>query len=98
MNARFLNKNLFVILALCGFAIAVSTGSARSQDIYVPNFWDSNERYVRPDLGSLPRLRFLTTTDFPPFNFIDRRNLVKSKRISNRTQDKADLELLLPDE
>ena len=31
-------------------------------------------------------------------NFIDRRNLIKSKKISNRTQDKADLELLLPDE
>jgi hypothetical protein len=31
-------------------------------------------------------------------NFIDRRNLVKSKKISNRTQDKADLELLLSDE
>lgn len=84
MNARFLNKNLFVILALCGFAIAVSTGSARSQDIYVPNFWDSNERYVRPDLGSLPRLRFLTTTDFPPFNFIDRR-----KRLSGFHVDLA---------
>ena len=30
-------------------------------------------------------------------NFIDRRNLIKSKKISNRTQDKADLELLLAD-
>ena len=31
-------------------------------------------------------------------NFIDRRNLIKSKKISSRTQDKADLELLLPDD
>ena len=29
-------------------------------------------------------------------NFIDRQNLIKSKKISNRPQDKADLELLLP--
>lgn len=31
-------------------------------------------------------------------NFIDRQNLIKSKQISNRTQDKADLELLLKDD
>jgi len=31
-------------------------------------------------------------------NFIDRQNLIKSKKISNRTQDKADLELLLKDD
>ena len=31
-------------------------------------------------------------------NFIDRRNLIKSKKISNRAQDKADLELLLSEE
>ena len=28
--------------------------------------------------------------------YIDRKNLIKSKQLSNRTQDKADLELLLP--
>jgi hypothetical protein len=28
-------------------------------------------------------------------NFIDRQNLIRSKKISNRAQDKADLELLL---
>jgi len=31
-------------------------------------------------------------------NFIDRQNLIKSKKISNRTQDKADLELLQSEE
>jgi hypothetical protein len=31
-------------------------------------------------------------------NFIDRKNLIKSKKISNRAQDKADLELLLSEE
>ncbi len=29
------------------------------------------ERLVRPDISGMLRLRFLTTTDFPPFNFID---------------------------
>ena len=36
-----------------------------------PMFWDSKERLPRPDLSELPRLRFLTTTDFPPFNYLD---------------------------
>ena len=31
-------------------------------------------------------------------NFIDRQNLIKSKKIADRTQDRADLELLLSDE
>ncbi len=31
-------------------------------------------------------------------NFIDRQNLIRSKRLSNRPQDKVDLELLLSDE
>ena len=31
-------------------------------------------------------------------NFIDRQNLIRSKRLSNRAQDKVDLKLLLSDE
>jgi hypothetical protein len=31
-------------------------------------------------------------------NFIDRQNLIRSKKVSNRAQDKADLELLLSEE
>ena len=34
-------------------------------------FWDANERLAKPDLSGLARLRFVTTTDFAPFNFID---------------------------
>jgi polar amino acid transport system substrate-binding protein len=36
-----------------------------------PMFWDTKERLPKPDLSGLTRLRFLTTTDFPPFNFLD---------------------------
>ena len=37
----------------------------------MPVLWDAKERLPKPDLSALPRLRFLTTTDFPPFNFLD---------------------------
>ena len=36
-----------------------------------PIFWESKELLPKPDLSTLPRLRFLTTTDFRPFNFLD---------------------------
>jgi len=41
---------------------------AQSGDI--PRFFGSNERLERPELRAV-RLRFLTTVDFPPFNYID---------------------------
>lgn len=37
----------------------------------VPNFWNVERRLERPDAGQLPAtIRFLTTDDFPPFNFL----------------------------
>lgn len=44
---------------------------ARAAGPQVPALWDTKERLPKPDLSALPRLRFLTTTDFPPFNFLD---------------------------
>lgn len=37
----------------------------------MPLLFDTRERIAKPDLSGLARLRFLTTVDFPPFNFID---------------------------
>lgn len=37
----------------------------------MPILFDSRERLPKPDLSSLVRLRFLTSVDFPPFNFMD---------------------------
>jgi polar amino acid transport system substrate-binding protein len=45
--------------------------TARAAEPQVPALWDTKERLPKPDLSALPRLRFLTTTDFPPFNFLD---------------------------
>src|SRR6187455_3095049 len=44
-------------------------GRAANPDI--PNFWDTKERLNKPDISELQRVRFLTTVDFPPFNFLD---------------------------
>lgn len=44
---------------------------ALSAEPAVPVFWDGKERLAKPDLSSVERIRFLTTTDFPPFNYLD---------------------------
>ncbi len=45
--------------------------TAKAADPEIPNFWDTKERLPKPDLSDLHHLRFLTTVDFPPFNFLD---------------------------
>ncbi len=37
----------------------------------VPNFWDPKARASRPPPGAVDAIRFVTTDDFPPFNFLD---------------------------
>jgi len=64
-------SGLLVLVAMLLFFIA-ALPQAFAQEGQIPDFWDKHERFVKPDLSSVVRLRFLTTTDFPPFNFIDR--------------------------
>jgi polar amino acid transport system substrate-binding protein len=35
----------------------------------VPGFWDPRRRPERPDMGRVSTIRFLTETDYPPFNY-----------------------------
>ncbi|MEL7272327.1 MAG: transporter substrate-binding domain-containing protein [Pseudomonadota bacterium] len=70
---------LFIrLLALMFFALqalsvqAQQAGGGRFDErITIPNFWDPQQRFIKPNIKGLQRLRFLTTTDFPPFSFID---------------------------
>ena len=65
-------------LIAAGLAI-VATGTAHAQPPprptveaapqAVPGFWDPRRRPDRPDLSRLTVIRFLTETDYPPFNF-----------------------------
>jgi polar amino acid transport system substrate-binding protein len=42
-----------------------------SSAVVIPNFWDPRSRIERPPPGAIPAIRFITTDDFPPFNFLD---------------------------
>ena len=58
--------------ALLAAGLVAPTGSrAQAQQPVIPQMWDTKEQLKKPDLTSIQRLRFLTTTDFPPFNFLD---------------------------
>src|SRR5258708_23807196 len=56
----------------------LGSGAAHAQSVVkpveaapqaVPGFWDPRRRPDRPDLSRLSVIRFLTETDYPPFNF-----------------------------
>ncbi|TAA60819.1 transporter substrate-binding domain-containing protein [Shinella sp. JR1-6] len=61
------------------FAFGLLLAAVQPQDVVaqepasvdLPILFDTRERIARPDLSGIVRLRFLTTVDFPPFNFID---------------------------
>lgn len=52
-------------------ALACAATPLLAQQPAIPDFWDSKERLPKPDISDLQRVLFLTTVDFPPFNFID---------------------------
>lgn len=57
------------LLWLAGSVMATSTASGAQ--VNIPRYWDPGKQISKPGPSSLPRIRFLTTVDFPPFNFID---------------------------
>jgi polar amino acid transport system substrate-binding protein len=40
------------------------------QRVVVPGFWDPRRRPERPDLSRIQAIRFLTDTDYPPFDYV----------------------------
>jgi polar amino acid transport system substrate-binding protein len=61
-----------VVLAVAGAVAPVAVAQDTSAPaVTVPNFWDPKRRVERPPTGTVQALRFVTTDDFPPFNFLD---------------------------
>jgi len=62
-----------VLAANLGSGAAVAQTPARpaveAAPQAVPGFWDPRRRPDRPDMSRLAVIRFLTETDYPPFNF-----------------------------
>lgn len=64
---------VFVCLAVPGFFGTVPAAAAEAgvqpRTVVVPGFWDPRRRPERPDLSRLQTIRFLTETDYPPFDY-----------------------------
>jgi len=52
-----------------GASPAPPTVTPPSNTLAVPGFWDPRRRPERPDLARISVIRFLTETDYPPFNY-----------------------------
>jgi polar amino acid transport system substrate-binding protein len=50
---------------------AIAAGQPTASSVVIPNFWDPRRRVERPPAGTIQAIRFVTTDDFPPFNFLD---------------------------
>ena len=48
---------------------AAQDSAAQQRSVAVPGFWDPRRRPERPDLSRLQTIRFLTETDYPPFDY-----------------------------
>ena len=72
---------LAAALLLAGVLLPAGPAFAQAPDnapekLVVPNFWDPRARMERPDPAEIGGIRFLTTEDFPPFSFRDRRGVL----------------------
>jgi polar amino acid transport system substrate-binding protein len=61
---------LALVAWLCA-ADALAAATATTAGVTIPNFWDPKRRVERPAAGAVTAIRFITTDDFPPFNFLD---------------------------
>lgn len=63
---------IFAGFLLAGLAFAASQAPTAAAEAEGPHLtFDKREHRAAPDIGNLPRIRFLTTLDFPPFDFLD---------------------------
>jgi polar amino acid transport system substrate-binding protein len=78
---RLLLLSLILVLALPATLSAeqAAIGNPPAVDsgpVIVPNFWDPRARIERPSASDIGTIKFLTTDDFPPFTFRDRRGIL----------------------
>ena len=69
MTAWLVCMLLFSASAGVRAAAAAESAAPQSRAVVVPGFWDPRRRPERPDLSRLQTIRFLTATDYPPFDY-----------------------------
>jgi polar amino acid transport system substrate-binding protein len=67
-------QNLVAVLLLACDIVFSQELPAAGAGTELAHSWDAGERLPKGDLTGLVRLRFLTTLDYPPFNYLDSAN------------------------
>jgi len=91
---RLINLVLPLLVVVLLFGSQRGEAQTFQQSTNIPNFWDPNIRIPKPNDFKIDRLRFLTTTDFPPFNFIDRNKLLSGFHVDLSRQICSELGIL----
>jgi polar amino acid transport system substrate-binding protein len=60
---------LFRVALLVFCCVTIPASAQTPASVFVPSFWDPQNRLEKPDLGGLHSIRFLTEEDYPPFHF-----------------------------
>jgi polar amino acid transport system substrate-binding protein len=63
--------HLSAALMIVGLAVLAQARPASAASTALAHSWDAGERLPKAVLTGLARLRFLTTLDYPPFNYLD---------------------------
>lgn len=87
---RFL-MTLLVAAFFCSAAQAAQIPSPAPGQ--VPGFGGPKQRLSKPDLAALPRLRFLTTVDFFPFNYLDETGVLSGFHVDLARKICAELDM-----
>jgi polar amino acid transport system substrate-binding protein len=77
VHFRLIFAFLFIFLAPPPVSAADdAVRGVEAAGVTIPNFWDPRARLERPSNEEIGTIRFLTTDDFPPFSFRDRRGIL----------------------
>jgi len=79
MKYRRISRQVVLVAGICLLLVVsvlagsgrLSGAAAQQTESTIPSFWDPKRRIERPPAGSVQAVRFLTTDDFPPFDFLD---------------------------
>jgi polar amino acid transport system substrate-binding protein len=67
---KWLSRTRAAALCLAALLLAdIAVAQPQNPAAAVPGFWDPRRRPERPDISRITLIRFMTETDYPPFNY-----------------------------
>ncbi len=71
---QFFLAALYALIIVCSI---FDTGKTLADDIAIPNYWSPNQFTSKPKIDKNNNIKFIVTTDFRPFSFIDEEKNIK---------------------